>query len=94
MEYIDVEWIHKSATDPIRLVSELDNRRYEIRKLEFFPGGKVGFASQHQNSPGTELGTAEVPPLAEINKSPEFNGATIRTQVFESLWAAHAPPGA
>ena len=94
MEYIDVKWIHKSATDPIRLVSELDDRRYEIRKLEFFPDGRVGFASKHQNSPGTDLGSVEVPPLAEISNSPEFNGGSISAQLFESLWTANAPSGA
>lgn len=94
MEYIDVEWIHQSAADPVRLVSELDADRYETRKLEFFPNSRVGYASQHSNSPGTELGIVPVPPLAAINQSPEFNGVTIGAQWFESLWAANVPAGA
>ncbi|KQR11646.1 MULTISPECIES: DUF6881 domain-containing protein [Xanthomonas] len=94
MEYIDVEWLHQDSNEPVRLVSELDHRRYEIRKLEFFSGGKVGFASQDRNSPGTELGNAEVPSLTEINESLEFNGISISSQTFEILWAAHAVPAA
>jgi len=91
MEYIDVEWKHQSNTDPVRLVSELNADRYETRKLEFFPTGKVCYASQQSGSPGTELGIVPVPPLAEINQSHEFNGVTISAQSFETLWAANVP---
>jgi hypothetical protein len=44
MTYIDVTWFHKLPTVPVRLVSELDDERYEVRKLEFFADGSVGFA--------------------------------------------------
>lgn len=91
MEYIDVAWIHGSASDPIRLVSELDSDRYEIRKLEFFSDGKVGHASRTRNSMGTELGVVPVPPLPEINQSPEFKGIAISAHVFEALWSANVP---
>lgn len=94
MEYIDVEWLHQTAGGPVRLVSELDDNRYETRKLEFFPDGRVGYASAHRNSSGTERGVVPVPALAEINQSPEFRGVTISSQVFEGLWAANAPAGA
>jgi len=90
MEYIDVEWLHECSEDPIRLVSELDGLRYEIRKLEFFRNGEVGFASKDQCSNGTDLGTMEVPPLAEINASPEFSGIAITAELFEHLWHQHA----
>lgn len=89
MEYIDVEWKHQSTADPVQLVSELNADRYETRKLEFFPMGRVGYASQQSGSPGIELGIVPVPQLTEINQSHEFNGATISTQGFESLWAAN-----
>ena len=36
IEYIDVKWKHDFADEPVRLVSELGEGRYEIRKLEFF----------------------------------------------------------
>ena len=90
MEYIDVQWLHQNGEYPIRLVSELDAQRYEIRKLEFFRNGAVGYASKLHATDGTDLGKLPVPPLAEINMSPEFNGATITAAVFESLWQSHA----
>ena len=94
MQYIDVHWLHNNSAEPIRLVSELDSRRYETRKLEFFRGGNVGFASTEHHSLGTELGLEPVPPLAEINESPEFRGVIISATQFESLWAAHSSGGA
>ena len=42
--YIDVEWRHELPPEPIRLASEIDAHRMEIRKLEFFRGGSVGWA--------------------------------------------------
>lgn len=89
MEYIDVQWMQESPDHPFRLVSELDTQRYEIRKLEFFSDGRVGFASSVGRSPSTDLGSVAVPSLDEINQSEEFIGTTITATVFESLWATY-----
>ncbi|APP76214.1 DUF6881 domain-containing protein [Xanthomonas vesicatoria] len=89
MEYIDVIWHHEEHQDPIRLVSELDAQRYEVRKLEFFRSGAVGFAFIGQHSEGTELGELPVPPLTEINASPEFSGIPISGKAFEQIWHEH-----
>ena len=89
MEYIDVMWHHELNQEPTRLVSELDAERYEVRKLEFFRSGAVGFAYTGQHSEGTELGELPVPPLAEINASPEFTGISIAGTAFEQLWHEH-----
>jgi len=90
MEFIDVRWRHNIATEPIRLVSELDDERYETRKLEFFSDGRVGYASSDSSLYGTLLGDVPVPPLAEINSDPEFSGAIISAGEFETLWKQHA----
>ncbi len=89
MEYIDVIWHHEGNQDPTRLISELDGQRYEVRKLEFFRSGVVGFACAGQHSEGTELGELPVPPLAEINASPEFSGNSIVRAAFDQLWHEH-----
>lgn len=92
MEYIDVTWLHQSQDDPIRLVSELDADRHEVRKLEIFRNGTVGFASQLKHSPGTQLGYGgPIPSLDEINQGVEFHAAAISAGEFEKLWAAYAP---
>lgn len=63
MEYIDVEWKHETANELIRLVSELGENRYEVRKLEFFRDGTVGFAEAIRITMSAELGTAPAPPI-------------------------------
>ena len=86
MEYISVIWEHSHPDEPVRLVSELDGERFEIRKLEFFPDGSVGFASKEGESASTRLGEVRVPPLAEINEDPEFEGVAITKSEFDQLW--------
>ena len=90
MEYIDVQWSHTNQEDPFRLVSELDDQRYETRKLEFFFSGLVGYASEAGDTENTSLGTAPTPSLEEINADPQFHGVSIQRQIFESLWRQHA----
>lgn len=86
---IDVAWKHAFETEPVRLVSVLDRDRYEVRKLEFFRDGRVGFADDARSSHGTELGTVPVPSLVEINADPEFDGREITLEDFETLWSRH-----
>lgn len=89
MNYIDVEWRHNNGEYPTRLVSELDEQRNEMRKLEFYADGAVGFASATLSSEGTELSIEPLPTLEYINSQAEFYGKTIGAVEFESLWSAH-----
>jgi hypothetical protein len=90
MEFIDVAWRHNSENDPVRVVSELDSGRHETRKLEFFPDGRVGFASSVVSSINTELGVVPVPSIEEINSDPQFHASSIEKQEFEALWSHYA----
>lgn len=90
MTYIDVQWNHSHADEPTRLVSELDAERWERRKLEFFPDGRVGYASHTGTTHGTRLGDAPVPPLPEINAQAEFDGTELDAAAFELLWSIYA----
>jgi hypothetical protein len=97
MKYIDVNWLHSNAAEPIRLVSEIGADGYEKRKLEFWANGTVGYAQVHPlklrvplASPGTALGTVPVASL-EINNEPEFQCALITAEQFETLWVIHGP---
>ena len=89
MEFIDVTWRHEDQYEPIRLVSELDAQRYETRKLEFFLGGRVEFASSRAVSGSTMLGVEPVPSLAEINADPQFIGKAISKGEFEAMWVQY-----
>ncbi|SDY96635.1 hypothetical protein SAMN04515617_13711 [Collimonas sp. OK242] len=86
MEYIDVLWKCQSSENPYRLVSELGDDRFELRKLEFFADGTVDAAGGDRETERTMLGVAAVPPLSEINMDEQFEGANITRDVFEALW--------
>jgi hypothetical protein len=90
MRYIDVKWLHQSPQYPIRLVSEIDSDDYEVRKLEFFQDGHVGFACAAASQDGVELGTVAVPSTIEINAMEEFEAKEISQADFETLWDAIA----
>lgn len=88
MKYIDVLWHSTDPSDPYRMVSEIDDLNYEVRKVEYFRDGSVSFADAENWTDRCMLGECEVPPLAEINAYKEFEGAEITADEFEKLWAS------
>lgn len=84
--YIRVRWRHSSPDDPVDLWSELDADREEVRKVEIWPDGRVGYASNAGEVAGTRLGELPVPPLSEINLDPQFQAEAITKAHFETRW--------
>jgi len=89
MRYIDVLWHIGLDEEPYRLVSEIGVDNFEVRKIDFFRNGEIGFASEEANTSNTMLGTVEVPTLEEINTDDEFTGKNISATDFEILWRTH-----
>lgn len=87
--YIRVRWLHNNPDYPVELWSELDTRRFEVRKVEVWQDGRVGFASREREAGGTLLGTVPVPPLAEIAAIPEFEPQQVSELEFENCWQAN-----
>jgi hypothetical protein len=87
MKYIRVGWKHGHPDEPVVLYSELDDNRFEVRKVEVFRNGECGFASAETASRGTKLGLVAVPELAEIAKDPQFDPVEIGREDFEAIWA-------
>ncbi|WP_409527004.1 DUF6881 domain-containing protein [Rhizobium sp. BK650] len=84
--YIRVRWLHSSSDDPADLWSELDADREEVRKVEIWSDGRVGYASDAGEISGTRLGKVPVPPLNEINLDPQFQAKAITKADFETCW--------
>ena len=51
MIYLKVKWNHSFSDEPVLLYSELDRERWEVRKVEVFPGGRMAYAG-----PGVAVG--------------------------------------
>ena len=87
MQYIRVQWIHDHPDEPVCLISELDEQRWEVRKVEVFFDGAKGYASSESEFGGTRLGVLPVPPINQIAEDPQFLPVEITADEFEAIWA-------
>jgi hypothetical protein len=86
MKYLYVKWIHKNPGDPVHLYSELDNDRYEVRKVEVYADGRRGFADSGEEFGGTVLSSMPLPPLEEIAAMKEYEPKEIPVEDFQRVW--------
>lgn len=84
--YIYSKWINSPADSPIEFYSEIDAGRFEVRKVEVFIGGRMGYASKSICTGDTKLGIVPVPTVIEIDMQSEFIARTISKQEFEEIW--------
>lgn len=88
LKYTRVAWKHDHPEDPVMFYSELDEARWELRKIEVYRDGRVGYASDTEASPGSSLGEDAMPELEEIAKDSQFEPSEITREEFEAQWAA------
>ena len=86
MNFIKVKWNHTNSSDPVWLYSEIDNERWEVRKVEVFPDGKMGFADKYRSFGTTELGKEPLPEMADIAADPQFEPVQILKPEFDDVW--------
>ena len=88
MIYLHALWHHDSCEDPVDLWSELDDERWEIRKVERYPDGTLGCAGPDISciNPTTALGELPLPPLDEIATDPEFSLSFTTKEAFDEQW--------
>jgi len=87
MNYIKVQWIHSNPDEPILLYSELDENRWESRKVEVYADGHCSYANHGESTGSTWLGEVPVPTLAEIAADSQFQPVAITKDDFEEVWA-------
>jgi hypothetical protein len=86
MKYIFIEWIHTDVNEPNELYSELNDDRFEVRKIELYRNGKAGTADLHHESNGAMLSYEPVPDLEIIGMDPQFKTKEISEEQFNILW--------
>jgi hypothetical protein len=87
MQYIKVKWIHNFPNEPVLLLSELDDGRMEIRKIEIYRDGFVAFADRSDEIGETRISTEAIPTIEEIASDAKFLPEAISAQVFEHYWS-------
>jgi Domain of unknown function (DUF6881) len=96
MTYFKCQWNHTFSDEPIMLYSELDDQRWERRKVKIFRDGRMGYADAEREFGGSGLGLEPTPSLVEIAADPQFEPVEITRLEFESIWSeaiAHASKG-
>ena len=84
-------WIHKNKDEPIELYSELDEDRYETKKVEILIDDTAGYAEEKQSNGETLLGKCPIPSLEDINSNPEFKAKSITKEEFFAIWNKYVP---
>lgn len=85
--YFRVLWHHDHNDEPVDLWSEIDEQRYETRKLEIFVDGRVGWAGPGEGAFDSMLGDQPAPPVEEINKDSGFAAKAVSQDAFEAMWS-------
>src|SRR5688572_29678954 len=100
MEYMIVHWEwgkypEKYNRDvllrPVRIYSEIDEMRNEIRKVEIYEPGAVGLVSdeiEYCEEPKRYIGLADqpIPPISDGSNDKELQAYTISKDEFEAIW--------
>jgi hypothetical protein len=63
----------------------------QVRKVEVYADGHVGYAGPGEEHGSTWLGEKPVPPLDEIAADPQFEPRAIGRDEFEKVWANRRP---
>lgn len=87
MRWIEVRWTHCDLDGPFVIYSELDDERWEQRKIEMFRDGRIGYADSAEEAGGSSLGLEPWPDIGMLGKEPEFEIAEISEGDFEARWA-------
>ncbi len=87
MNYILLKWFHNFKNEPYLIYSEIDNQRYEVRKIEVYKNGTIHKCDKKMTNSLIELGDVEFPEnLDEINQDKQFYAKYISREEFESIW--------
>lgn len=71
MRYQLVDWLHDFQSEPVRIYSEIDDE--EIRKIEIFCNGTIGYATTQVEVGDTGLSLVPMnETIDEINNNPNF----------------------
>lgn len=72
MDYICVKWIHDFNDESILLYSEINSKSKEIRKIEEFRNGIVGYADKNNEINGSRLLEGRMPTIEEFAADRQF----------------------
>jgi len=84
--YIRVQWNHTDPEEPVTLFSELDEERREVRRVEVFADGRIGYANERGSFGRTRLAERPISTIDEIAAIPEFEPLEITRAEFDEIF--------
>ena len=88
MNFIKIYTKNPLPDEPMWVYIEIDEQRYEIRKVEIFADHGVSYAEENEETGDTWLSPLPLGDLAEINANPEFAATEIAQEEFDRVWDA------
>ncbi|MEU1277814.1 hypothetical protein [Streptomyces sp. NPDC005805] len=86
MEYWRVEWIHEFESEPIVIFSEIDEVRYETRKVQQYRDRASLKSDEFHESSDIGLSEIRLESIDEVNQQPDFRARVISRSEFEVAW--------
>ncbi len=86
MEYWKVYWHHDFPDEPVAIYSEIGADGHEERRVEEFPGGRVGWTDGERGDGGSALAEVAFGDIQEVAARPEFTAFLIRREEFRAVW--------
>ena len=86
MEYWKVYWHHDFPDEPVAIYSEIGADGHEVRRVEEFPGARVGWADGERGHGGSELADVAFGDIQEVAARPEFTAFLIHREEFQAVW--------
>lgn len=89
--YFACRWHHSSEDQPVELYGELDEGRWELRKIEVYRDGRAVVLGPEDIEPGARtLAEGPIPPLEQIDADPQFEPREITREEFEAVWQRYS----
>lgn len=92
MRYIRFIRLDFRPTEPIETFSEIDDEGREIRKVEVYPDGTVGFACLEIAFHSTFLSSVTIPSNSEMATDPGLKAREISEAEFHEVWREKVAP--
>lgn len=87
MNYVLLEWFHTLEDEPYLIYSEIDDQRYEVRKVEIYKNGTIARYDEQMTDSLFQLSDVKFPEnLDEINQYQEFCAKYVSQEEFETMW--------
>lgn len=85
MNYYRVEW-NEIGENPVLFYSEIDDGRWEKRKIEIFKDGSIGIAGLGEEGGGSYLSVEPWPSHYDLGVGDSIVVSEISCEAFEEIW--------